>query len=73
MAARARSDGSNQPRSDAYTGMLIISLLAQITGVTLLFLDWSQYPTAKPEEPKTLSVPAASGTPTGGGPTGRPK
>ncbi len=66
MAARARDNGSTQPKPDAYTGMLLIALIAQITGVALLFMDWSQYPTAKPDEPKTISAPPASGG--GGGP-----
>jgi hypothetical protein len=58
---------SAQPRSDAYVGMLIVSLLAQITGVVFLFLDWSQYPTAKPSEPPTITAPASPGA---GGPGG---
>jgi len=49
----ARSRGRSvpagpKPRSDAYTGMLVISLLAMIAGCVLLYLDWDQYGTAKP-------------------------
>jgi hypothetical protein len=39
--------------NDAYTGMLVISLLALIVGSVLLYLDWSQYPTA----PQLKAVP----------------
>jgi hypothetical protein len=31
------------PTNDAYTGMLIVSLLALIVGCVLLFMDYSQY------------------------------
>jgi hypothetical protein len=65
MAARARDTASTAPaRSDAYTGLLLISLLAQITGVVFFYLDWDQYPTAKPPQPPSISAPAAPG---GGG------
>jgi hypothetical protein len=43
------------PKNDAYTGMLVISLLALILGSVLLFLDYSQYPGTPP----TFSVPPA--------------
>jgi hypothetical protein len=55
--ARVREDDDDiapagaQPRSDAYTGMLVISLAAMITGCVLLYLDFSEYPTAKPPAP----------------------
>lgn len=42
-----------KPRNDAYTGMLAISLGAMITGTVLLFIDYSNYPDKKPEEPKS--------------------
>ena len=29
-------------------GLLLISLLAQITGAVFFFLDWNQYPQTKP-------------------------
>lgn len=31
------------PKSDAYTGVLIVSLLALIAGCVFLYLDYSQY------------------------------
>ena len=41
------------PKNDAYTGMLVISLLALILGSVLLYLDKSQYP----ENPPNYSAP----------------
>ncbi len=58
MAARARgasSPATASPRSDAYTGILGISLAAMIGAVVLLFMDWNQYPDSKP--PKVPSGP----------------
>jgi hypothetical protein len=47
MAARARSrfdrDDELSPRSDVYTGLLALSLIAMIVSSLLLFLDYSQY------------------------------
>jgi hypothetical protein len=37
------------PRSDAYTGMLIVAFLATLTGLGFLFLDLGQYPDKKPD------------------------
>ena len=37
--------------NDAYTGMLIISLVALIGGSALLYLDFSQYPSKLPDPP----------------------
>ena len=79
MAAKSR-DGAptaSGPRSDAYTGMLLISLLAQIAGVVFLYLDWSQYPPEKPKEPPAIvvggGVPAGPGAgAAGGAPAGAP-
>ena len=34
--------------NDAYTGMLIISLLALIAGAVFLFIDFNQYPAPHP-------------------------
>jgi hypothetical protein len=67
-AARTRSSGYPETkapaRNDAYTGLLIISLLAQVVGALFLFLDWNQYPDTKPKAVPTITVPAAPG---GGG------
>jgi hypothetical protein len=43
------------PRNDAYTGMLIVSLLALIVSCILLFLDYSRYPERKPPMPPTVA------------------
>lgn len=77
MAARAREISGDRPatRSDAYTGILILSLLAQIVAVTFFYLDWSQYPTTKPPAlpalPTFSTAAGAAGTPAGA-PAGAP-
>ena len=69
-AARVRDDApAAPPRSDAYTGLLTVSLLALLAGAVFLYLDYSQYPTSAP--PK-VGPPAASG-PAPGGPVTPPK
>jgi hypothetical protein len=59
MAARARSrfdrDDDTGPRSDVYTGLLALSLIAMIVSSLLLFLDYSQYSASKAP---TVNVPA---------------
>ncbi|HEY1381133.1 MAG TPA: hypothetical protein VGF55_30315 [Gemmataceae bacterium] len=49
MAARARSrfDQDDAPRSDVYTGLLALSLIAMIVSCLLLWLDFAQYSTMK--------------------------
>lgn len=51
------ADDVAKPKSDAYVGLLILSLLAQIAGATFLFLDFSQYPE---KAPPRYSPPAAA-------------
>jgi hypothetical protein len=58
MAIRASESMASQPRSDAYTGMLIISLIALLAGCLLLYLDYRRYPSGDP--PKV--VPSTSST-----------
>jgi hypothetical protein len=41
-----------QPKSDAYTGMLIISLVAMLIGCALLYLDYGRYPSSPPAKPQ---------------------
>jgi hypothetical protein len=53
-----------EPRSDAYTGLLAISLGALVLGSIILFMDFNQYdkkPTMPPA-PK-LRAPATEGQP----------
>ena len=77
MARSRRTDDVDAPapaKSDAYVGLLLISLLAQIAGATFFFLDWSSYGDAKPKLPPAATVPATGGAspPVGGGPAGVP-
>ena len=38
------------PRSDAYTGILVISFLALVGGSVFLYLDWNYYKGSKPPD-----------------------
>src|SRR5262245_12961639 len=60
-----------RPRSDVYTGLLVLSLLAMVTGTVLLYLDYSQFPSAKPPAPPQAAP--AGGAPQGGAPQGAPQ
>src|SRR5262249_2893579 len=72
-AARSRSSYDvprATPRSAAYTGLLILSLLAQLAGAVFLYLDWKDYPENKPKHvqlPRTAGAPAPApaGAPSG--------
>ena len=46
--AKRQSSSEPKPRSDAYTGLLVVSLLALIAGCVFLYLDYDQYPGGKP-------------------------
>src|SRR5436309_9558009 len=61
MAARARSrfdQDDASPRSDVYTGLLALSLIAMIVSCLLLYLDFSQYGATKAP---AVSVPQPKG------------
>src|SRR5829696_6992980 len=62
MAARARSrfdrDDDVGPKSDVYTGLLALSLIAMIVSSLLLFLDYSQYGDMKAP---AVSIPQPKG------------
>jgi hypothetical protein len=61
-------DYKPKARNDAYTGMLLLSLLVLIASCVLIYLDYSQYPTSKPPAPpKVSAVGPAEGGPAGGG------
>ena len=66
----ARNDDTtppnSQPRNDAYTGMLIVSLVALLLGGVLLFLDYSQYPDKKAPNVAKVAPEGASGGDQGG-------
>lgn len=80
MAKQRRDAPQGSPRYDAYTGMLIVSLLATLTGLAFLYLDYSQYPEKLPNlgsmAPKPLSGPLtpqpAPGEAAGSAPGGQP-
>ncbi len=52
----ATEQSTYRATNDAYTGMLVISLIALIAGSSLLYVDWQQYPDAAPPKvpPKVL-------------------
>lgn len=53
-----------KPKSDVYTGMLVISLLAMIGGCALLYYDTQSYgPNAPPAVPKPELPGAKAGPP----------
>jgi len=66
----AKQPKETAPRSDAYTGMLILSLLALLVGCAFLYLDWSSYSSTKPPQlPKgvpTQTQGGAAPAPAGG-------
>jgi hypothetical protein len=68
MAAKTATESKPKARSDAYTGMLLLSLVVLIAGCVLLYLDFSQYPSARPAAPQ--KVPAISNPLEGAGQPG---
>ncbi len=60
MAIRDEDAVQTQPRSDAYTGMLVVSLFAMIIGCVLLYLDFSQYPDKPQPPPAPVKVDLAA-------------
>jgi hypothetical protein len=49
MATKTKGTGApSGVKSDAYTGLLVISFLALLVGCTFLYLDYEQYPSNKP-------------------------
>jgi len=72
LRTRGRStNGDAAPaktRSDAYVGLLVIALLAQLAGIIFLYLDWNEYEGKAP--PKTPPVSLAA--PGGGAPQAAP-
>jgi hypothetical protein len=57
--ARAKAaDTTPKPPSDAYTGMLLVSLIAMIAGCVFLYLDYSEYPDSKPAKVQDFSAPS---------------
>src|SRR5579859_2741871 len=73
-AARTRgAEGSAsraKPRSDAYVGLLALSLLALSAAMVFAYLDYSSYPESKPKPVQI--APRAGGGPAVGGPAVAP-
>ena len=69
-------DSEPKPRSDAYTGLLLLALLAQVAGAVFLYIDWSRYPSTTPDKPTALaaspSVTPSPAAPGGGNPAPAP-
>lgn len=66
MAKKSKSktksrDKTPGARSDLYTGLLAISLGSMIAGSIFLYLDYSQYDTAKPKMPDPPKQAPAKG------------
>jgi hypothetical protein len=64
--ARKRSQTEDvvaKPASDAYTGLLALSLIAMIASCVVLYLDYAQYGNTKAPSPNVPPVakPAATG------------
>ena len=72
MASRVRDDVEAPGAGlDAYTGILIVSLVATIIGLVFLFLDYSSY---KAEAPKLKQIQAMNPAPQQAAPqTAQPK
>jgi hypothetical protein len=51
-----------EPRNDAYTGLLAISLIAMVAACALLYLDYSQYEGRVPPALPQVNVPGAKGS-----------
>lgn len=65
--ARSRAtydDTDTKPKSDAYTGLLALSLLALVASCVILYLDYSQYGNMKPTMPNLPTIQKGGG---GGG------
>src|SRR5947199_376884 len=56
--ARKRVYEDARPKSDVYTGLLAISLVAMIASCVMLYLDYSQYPPGAPPKPAPLPTAA---------------
>jgi hypothetical protein len=69
MATKSKK---NRAGSDAYVGMLFVSLVAMIIGSVLLYLDFSSYTEDVPvvSSPKGSGPAGSASGPRGGGPRG---
>lgn len=60
-------DRGPKPASDAYVGLLAISLGAMMVGCALLFMDYSQYGEKAPPKAPTPMAVQTTETPAAGG------
>jgi hypothetical protein len=72
MATRSESYAPTKPRSDAYVGLLVVSLLAMIAAGVFLYLDWSSYPPNPPPKIAAGPKPGARPPAPAGGPAQPP-
>lgn len=68
--SRYDRDEAVSPPSDAYTGMLAVSLVAMVLGCVFLWLDFSSYGNTK-APPVSIPPARTAGTPIGGAPAGQ--
>ena len=67
-----RDPSEPKPRNDAYVGLLILSLVAQVAGATFLLIDWYRYPSGGPQKPSALAAAPAAPTAANPAPAGNP-
>jgi len=74
MAKSKRGASGPKPKSDAYVGLLMIALLAQIAGAIFLYLEYSSYPDTGPPKvaPSVVAGNPAPGPGPGPGPAPGP-
>ena len=72
MAKKTETADTAPATNDAYTGMLVIALLALIVGSVFLYLDYAQYSEKAPTSPSTgfKAAPAPGGEPKAPDPKG---
>lgn len=68
MAKSKKSGSDPKPKSDAYVGLLLLSLLAQIAGAVFLYLEYSSYGENPPPKPQTSPPLVANNPPAPGNP-----
>jgi hypothetical protein len=78
MATRTRSkydEVDAAPRSDAYTGLLALSLIAMIASCVILYLDYAQYGNTKAPAPNIPPVtkPQPAANPQAAAPVNAPR
>ncbi len=77
--ARSRTRGEREvqeapPQNDAYTGLLVVSLLATLAGLVFVAMDYSDYSAKapKPTPPASISQPIEN-QPAAGGASAAPQ